>query len=1053
MTVGAVDAASSRPTVDVTVEPQRQQLTRTRPVGTRGAASEDPRRVGRFAITRRLGTGGMSVVYEALDERVDRPVALKLMLEHRSDSARLRREAQALARLSHPNVVEVFEVGEHDGKAYVAMELVDGPSLDRWLRLRRRSTAEIVEVFIQAGQGLAAAHAQGLVHRDFKPGNVLLGADGRARVVDFGLVREAGPDDSSFPGLAEADHPSSASGASGPLPLPPGWEQSLTKTGVMVGTPAYMSPEQLSGLPAGPASDQFGFCTALYEALHGQHPFVAGNDWSQLPYNVLDGKLQRPQGRHRVPHALFEVIARGLATRPEARWPSMPVLLQELRRRLDRQGLRPGPMAAAAAALAVALWGLHSSSATPSVDRCEEAAQTMHAAWNPEVRDELQQAWFESGRADAVDTWARVEPRLVAYADDWWSLHHEACSGPAPAPSAALCLGRVADGLATHLRVMASPNDTLLDNAVQMVARLPGIERCADEPDEPAVGLEGRWQAELDRIDALYNAGQYPEGLAELEALMSRSQLEASPRLTVELELRQGRLLTVTSHNGDLAASALENAYLGAKPLGLDRLAAEAAIELVRLFGEYQHRPNEAVRWAGHARAAAEQLDDPLLTSEYLNANGRAMRGRGELSAALEQHQRALEIQQQLLPADSTELAISHFQLGSTMGMLGQGTEGRAHLEEALRIQQRALGPKHPRVGATLTNLAVFLTQEGHYGEALESYRQAIEIVEEAYPEISTAPTIPLLNSSRILVHEGRFDEAAQALRRYLDGYQRSTEADEVDPVLVASTSCEISLYEGRLEQALAQCEQARHLHEADLHREILTNSADIYRTLGTVLAELGRSEAAEAALRQAVGAAQEIKRSASTPSIFHDVVQGDAARSLAKLLLATGRVEEARSMLEQARAAYDGTMCKKHPLLLEVDVGMGEALLRLGEVEQARDRLSKTARELETHTDLVGISLVDALSLLALAERAAGEHVGAREHARRAVALADRLPRSMAVHAARARFALARSLEGSPQDRDEALALARQAQEGLRTARTRAEHDEVSAWLEEHGG
>jgi eukaryotic-like serine/threonine-protein kinase len=269
---------------------------------------------GRYMILERVGAGGMGVVYKAFDPHLDRKVALKLVRVGKAGSdasegrERLLREAQAIAKLSHPNVVAVFDVGSLAGEVYVAMEYVDGESLAAWLRAGPRDEDEVLDVYLQAGRGLAAAHRAGVVHRDFKPENVLVGHDGRVRVVDFGL-------------------------AQAPERLPVGDEEStavraelhddgepLTETGAVLGTPAFMSPEQHLGRATDPATDQFSFCVALFEALYGEHPFSAGGV-KELAQAVVAGVVREPPRAARVPRAIRKALVRGMSASPSARWP------------------------------------------------------------------------------------------------------------------------------------------------------------------------------------------------------------------------------------------------------------------------------------------------------------------------------------------------------------------------------------------------------------------------------------------------------------------------------------------------------------------------------------------------------------------------------------------------------------------------------------------------------------------------------------------------------------------------------------------------------------
>jgi serine/threonine protein kinase len=275
-------------------------------------------RIGRYQILRELGSGGMGIVYAAYDESLDRRVALKLLLRETSTTAaRLRREAQAMARISHPNVVQIFEVGEHERQLLVAMEFIEGVSLARWLTDESLTWSEIVDVFIRAGRGLHAAHEAGVVHRDFKPDNVMIqrASDGsriplRVKVLDFGIATV----DRALP-LVERSQPSDDDSSS-----------RLTRVGARVGTPIYMAPEHALGNITDARSDQFSFAVALYEAVYGQRPFE-GDTVDAVLAAVVAGKRRREPTSSGVPTWVLETLTRALAIDPAERWSSVAELV------------------------------------------------------------------------------------------------------------------------------------------------------------------------------------------------------------------------------------------------------------------------------------------------------------------------------------------------------------------------------------------------------------------------------------------------------------------------------------------------------------------------------------------------------------------------------------------------------------------------------------------------------------------------------------------------------------------------------------------------------
>ncbi len=288
-----------------------------------GADTSGIRQIGHFTVLHEIAEGGMGVVYAALDEQLGRKVAIKL-LTAKGDQAgqadeRMIREARAMARLSHPNVVQVHEVGTFDGKTFVAMEYVEGLTLRKWLK-QGLTWMEVLDVFRQAGQGLAAAHKQGIVHRDFKPENVVVSKDQRVKVLDFGLARWK-TDGGEIPISSDESQSSfeiflSESNDG----------RSLTQTGHVLGTPAYMSPEQFEGKTADGRSDQFGFCVALYEALYGHRPF-RGRTYAKLARAITKGSPLLPPEDTDVPKWVHKVVMRGLSRDPDDRFPSMEALL------------------------------------------------------------------------------------------------------------------------------------------------------------------------------------------------------------------------------------------------------------------------------------------------------------------------------------------------------------------------------------------------------------------------------------------------------------------------------------------------------------------------------------------------------------------------------------------------------------------------------------------------------------------------------------------------------------------------------------------------------
>ncbi len=316
---------------------------------------------GRYVIRDLLGQGGAGAVYRAYDSQLGRPIALKIVRTSKlalgmpeSMQARLLREARAMARVSHPNVVAVYDVGSIGDRVFVVMELVEGRTLASWQREQARSWREVIETFMAAGVGLAAAHRVGLVHRDFKPLNVLVGFDGRVRVTDFGLARPVAQIDSNEATPSDASHEGNT-------------EWTLTMTGGLVGTPRYMAPEQFRAGPADARTDQYSFCVALFTALYGRHPFfpegVKKPPLRELAQLVTAGELIEPVPDEEIPGGILEVLRRGLSSDPAQRYPSMDLLIADLTRHVaPTSGARFKPVSVALAgavalgAIAAAVW-------------------------------------------------------------------------------------------------------------------------------------------------------------------------------------------------------------------------------------------------------------------------------------------------------------------------------------------------------------------------------------------------------------------------------------------------------------------------------------------------------------------------------------------------------------------------------------------------------------------------------------------------------------------------------------------------------------------------
>ncbi|MCG8421274.1 MAG: serine/threonine-protein kinase [Proteobacteria bacterium] len=727
-----------------------RERMRARLVEKMFGARQSEVKLGRFVILDRLGQGGNGIVYSAYDPQLDRRVAVKLLSPaHRGDKAktRLLREAQALARLSHPNVVPVYDVGMIDNQVFIVMEFVVGQTLHAWATAKARSWQELCAAYQQAGRGLAAAHQVGLVHRDFKPDNVLVGDDGRIRVLDFGLARgfyaagsEPDPDRPSQPDDPPGDHspessdqpdatapdhdqrldfvstlprghaegdaarglPRSPASPSGPLAVP------LTRPGDLLGTPAYMAPEQLAGIEVGPASDQFSFCQALYESLYGHSPY-AGETIAQRAYAVSCGEVQPPRKNSRVPGRLYPILCRGLAAQPDQRYPSMDALLAALGHDPVRQRMR-WLFGISFAALATLAGYLLVENATTTVDPCPGGSDKMAQVWGQKQRIAVRNAVTGTGRTYAETAWPRVDGGLSTYAESWATMYRDACLAHRRGDQSGhlldrrmSCLDDRRQALDSAVSVLAETDAESLDHAVAVVQKLPAIEYCANAdallaevapPQDAAVAdAVAGLRARLSRVVALEDAGRYDDAIARGQAVVSEaSRLDYRPFLARAL-LVQGRAL-MGMRKYQEAAEQLRRATV----LGLATRANDVALEALarRIYAEgIQPQQSElALATLDIAEALIEQVADPsFVHALLLNNAGAVYMAAGNRERARTYFERALNVRNQT--------SNSHVELNGILLNLALVTPdpGRrsALLDLAIRDSGQQLGPAHPR--------------------------------------------------------------------------------------------------------------------------------------------------------------------------------------------------------------------------------------------------------------------------------------------------------------------------------------------------------------------
>ena len=732
------------------LEPELAQLVAARPddddalveamVAGRLFGRAHAAKLGRFTLIERLGRGGMGDVYAAYDPVLDRKVALKLL---RTDSGVRRldadergwlvREARAAARLAHPNVVAIHEVGELGEGAdgiYVAMEYIEGQTLRVWLREGRKQAA-ILEVFVQAGLGLAAAHAAGVIHRDFKPENVLVCGEGselRVRVVDFGLAR-----------VAERMQGEGS-------PSPPSAIQTTP-----MGTPAYMSPEQLRGESIDARSDQFGFCVALHEALTGQHPFGAG-----LPGATLETILariaagERPIAERSLPGWLRKILRRGLALDPADRYPSMRAVVALLRATPARRRRRLSIAAAALLALGSSALTVASLDAPPTPS-CTGAGAELRGVWDASTRAAARQAFADSKLANAAEVWERIEPRLDEYASAWIASRELGCRARLAGDGESLeavelrdaCLDRRRAELRGLTELLRDPTPTVILAAIATVDQLTPIRACSDietlrreasldetlaDPDQVE-----RLRQEILRRSSQARMGQALELASPAEQLVREAEALAAPTALAEaLVLRS--LVEEGQGDYDVAAASLEAPLLEAVAARHDRLHAEIATRLVWLHGVRRQEPVAATAWVARADAAIRSVRrDPLLRARLLDYRSSIASVAFDPASAERLQREAIAIRREFAPDSDVELAPSLGNLGRILVEQGEPDQAAPLIEESLARYRKAFGPHHPDVAAMESNLGQAYVDGGELERGRALLEHALALKERIY--------------------------------------------------------------------------------------------------------------------------------------------------------------------------------------------------------------------------------------------------------------------------------------------------------------------------------
>lgn len=798
--------------------------------------------IGRYRVLHQIGEGAIGVIYAAYDPELRRRVAVKLLRERgEQQQARLLREAQAMAKLSHPNVISVFDVGTYEGSVFLAMELIDGITLRDWLSTRRHWRA-VVEMFVRAGRGLAAAHSEGVVHRDFKPANVLIGSDGRVRVSDFGLAR--------FDTSSATRSPASPRDPAAPFAAAPA-DPTLTDTGWTAGTPAYMAPEQRRGAQAEPASDQYSFCVALYEGLHGHRP---------------GGGMPDPPARGSpIPRWVGRTILRGLESEPYRRFPSMNALLSALTQ--EPIWSRPRTWVLAASALLLVAGG--SAAGAHRRSTCEAEAGPAPSELFEKHEETLRAAFAATGARSATRAWAAVETALGSYHQAWVEARRQVCGirvewGAEAETLRQLqrgCLRERADEVDVLVDALREIKPTELERATSYLRDLRPPQRCTQLAallgDLPPVSADLRRSVQavrkkLAEARATSALGRHGAGLA-----MARRLAEETRAIPYRPLRAEALLLLGTAHEraGDYpqAEQAFAQAEREAESSRHDRAVVEARIGLAWVLGVRQHRPDAARSWAERGASALERFGgDPLLEVRLASATGGTYYREERYDLALAHYQRALELAQATLGSDHLEVARQLSNLGLVLDATGRTHEALAHHRQALGIRERLFGTWHPEAAASWSNLAGALLGLEQYEESAAHYQRALGIYQDLGQgeDLNFARVVD--NLGLVRQKQGKRNEAVELHQRALEIHERALGPQHP---LVASSLFRVAMARGdRGEHG-----QALQLLERGLRIQVETlgprhpKVAGTRDAIGWQLQELGRAREAVSQHREAI--------------------------------------------------------------------------------------------------------------------------------------------------------------------------------------------------------
>lgn len=863
--------------------------------------------IGRYAILGHLGAGAMGIVLRAYDPKLEREVALKILRGELGEagSARLVREAKAMAQLSHPNVVGLYDVDIEPERVMVVMELVRGDTLASWMR-RDNRWQDVLEHLVQAGRGLAAAHVAGLLHRDFKPANVLVGEDGRVRVTDFGIAR------------AQVHSVSPAE----PNSKTPGLDEALTQIGAVVGTPAYMAPEQHRGDPLTPAADQYAFAMALFEGLTGDRPHSG-----VAVERLLEAKMQGPPAwpsEIDLPSRLRLAISRALAPTPEDRFPSMDALLHALAFRA--RGARRNGALIAVAMVAAAAGVVSLGSSNDGDQPCAGADVELSDAWNPRTHTQIHEAFSATELPYAARAWERNGPLLSEYAATWTSTYTDACEATAirhtQSPEALdlrmACLHRARRMLSATTTLLAEADGDVVARAGTMVDALPPLSRCSDlsalgqeldPPSDADLGAVELLRNRLAQATARRLAGRYSEARETLDTVAQTSRDTGYEPARVEFLIEDAAVAEVESRYAEAGQKLRVAMRLGAKwgQWTEVRRASRMAIFVAARMGQF----DEAVALTPLSQGLAEGSPDLADVAETHATLGAVALIRGQPADAEAELRSALEGLITAHGPSSRRVAQVRANLAAALVELGKPQDAIAQFNQQLEVMTHLLGPGHPDVARTRQTLGNAHHRLGHLQDAEREHRAALDGRRAAFGDHHPEVADSLASLSAVHIDQARYDEAEREARAAIEISEQHEGPGTRGSIVPRS----------HLARVLSDRE--RHEEAAEQYRRVIADATKVFGAqstavallrgaLGHALYEAGDFAASESELRaaldvrlRALGAAhrQTVENRLALARCLFDQQQHEDAFALFEATLRDLDSEEHRDSAERATA------------------------------------------------------------------------------------------------------------------------------------------------------